>query len=70
MKMETKQNQSVDGGGLLYTLTAEGFLYRIPTMYKIFCRCFTLQRHKITHDPRLRKMIIDCAHLFILHYLQ
>ena len=29
MKMETKQNESVDGGGLLYTLTTEGFLYWI-----------------------------------------
>lgn len=25
MKMETKQNESVDGGRLLYTLTTEGF---------------------------------------------
>ena len=40
MKMETKQNQSVDGGGAIVHTNSRGFLYLIPTMCKIFCRCF------------------------------
>lgn len=55
-----KQNRMgvLMGGELLYTLTTEVCIEYL-TMYKIFCRCFLSQCHKITPMIQIRTMYCD-----------